>query len=208
MNLVFDFGVVLFNWQPVKLVASTFPDQASTDEKAQQLVHLIFGHEDWHSFDRGTLELDDVVLRTSVRLKLPHAPLLRLVSGIGDHLTPVEESVAVVKALQQRRRQSEDLRLYFLSNMPMPYARVLETRHEFLTEFDGGVFSGDVKLIKPEPAIYALLESRYGLVPDRTVFIDDLKTNVDVARSRGWHGIHFESSAQMASDLRRYGYDM
>lgn len=202
MNLVFDFGVVLFNWQPVKLVAFTFPEQAQTDEKARQLAHLIFGHEDWHAFDRGTLEVDEVVRRTSIRLSLPHAPLMGLVSGIGDRLTPVEDSVAVVKGLLQRRRQSDDLRLYFLSNMPVPYARTLEQRHEFLKDFDGGVFSGDVKLIKPEPAIYAMLESRFGLVPHQTVFIDDLKANVAAARVRGWHAIHFESPAQMARDLK------
>ena len=70
----------------------------------------------------------------------------------------------------------------------------------------GGIFSGDVKLIKPDPAIFALMESRYSLVPQNTVFIDDLKANVAVARSRGWHGIHFESSAQMAADLKALGY--
>jgi len=206
MNLVFDFGVVLFNWQPAQLVASTFPDLVPTDDKARHLAHAIFGHEDWHSFDRGTVSLDEVVQRTSLRLNLPHAALHGLVSGIADHLTPVEASVAVVKRLQQRRRQQDDLRLYFLSNMPSPFARTLEQRHGFLKDFDGGVFSGDAKLIKPEPGIYALLESRHALVPDCTVFIDDLKANVEVARSRGWHGIHFESPAQMAEDLKTFGY--
>ena len=96
--------------------------------------------------------------------------------------------------------------MYFLSNMPMPYARVLEQRHAFLKNFDGGIFSGDVKLIKPDPAIYELLESRYLLDPGHTLFIDDLKSNVEAAKKRGWHGIHFESTAQMESDLKSYDF--
>lgn len=206
MNLVFDFGVVLFNWQPAQLVASTFPELTPTAEEARHLAHAIFGHEDWHSFDRGTVEIDDVVQRTSLRLNLPHAALHGLVAHIGERLTPVEETVSVLNRLTHRRSQQDDLRLYFLSNMPMPYARVLEQRHAFLKNFDGGIFSGDVKLIKPDPAIYELLESRYVLDPGRTLFIDDLKSNVEVAKKRGWHGIHFESAAQMELDLKSYDF--
>jgi FMN phosphatase YigB (HAD superfamily) len=33
------------------------------------------------------------------------------------------------------------------------YARVLEREFAFVRQFDGGVFSGDVGHIKPEPAI-------------------------------------------------------
>ena len=58
--------------------------------------------------------------------------------------------------------------------MPAPYARTLERLHDFLGDFDGGIFSGDVLLIKPEPAIYQLLQTRYALEPAKTVFIDDL----------------------------------
>ena len=91
--------------------------------------------------------------------------------------------------------------LYYLSNMPGPYARSLESQHSFLRCFDGGVFSGDVHRIKPEPEIYALLESRYALQPDQIVFIDDLKHNVEAATERGWQGIQFESAAQVQAQL-------
>ena len=46
-------------------------------------------------------------------------------------------------------------RLYFLSNMPEPYAEHLEATHDFLGLFSGGVFSARVGLCKPEPAIFA-----------------------------------------------------
>lgn len=206
MNIVFDFGVVLFTWQPAKLLMQAFPQRAETQEAAAHLAYEVFGHPDWHDFDRGVLAMDEVVRRTSQRLDLPLQDLAQLVRGIGDYLTPVHESVAVLKQLHARRLAGDGITgLYYLSNMPVLYARVLEERHAFLQWFDGGIFSGDVKHIKPDPAIYQLLQSRYALQPAQTLFIDDLKKNVDVARTLGWQGIHFESPAQLASELLASG---
>ncbi len=107
----------------------------------------------------------------------------------------------LLAGLRERRETRGDVRLYFLSNMPAPYARVLEERHPFIGWFDGGIFSGDVNLIKPEPAIYSLLAARHGLEPARTVFIDDMHANVQAARELGWQGIHFESPPQLSHAL-------
>jgi len=81
--------------------------------------------------------------------------------------------------------------------MPAPCARILEQRHPFLQWFDGGMFSADVKTIKPQPEIFRMLESRYALASARTVFIDDLPANVGAARVHGWHASHFESATQL-----------
>lgn len=201
MNIVFDFGVVLFDWQPAQFLATDLPEFAHTPQAAGQLAQALFGHADWHAFDRGTLTMDEVVQRSAQRLALPHARLEQLVQRIGELLTPVAATVEVLDQLVQRREQDGELKLYFLSNMPVPYARELEQRHAFLQCFDGGIFSGDVQLIKPEPAIYALLESRYELDPAETLFIDDLKSNVLAAQGRGWQGLHFESPAQLGAAL-------
>ena len=113
----------------------------------------------------------------------------------------VADTLALLGRLRERRERQQDLRLYYLSNMPEPYARVLEQRHDFLQWFDGGMFSADVKMIKPQPDIFALLQSRYALAPAHTVFIDDLPANVDAARTHGWHAIHFESASQLEPQL-------
>jgi putative hydrolase of the HAD superfamily len=201
MNLVFDFGAVLFAWQPAQLAATYFPDLAATPQTAQRLAHAIFSHADWHSFDRGTMTLDDVVQRTAQRLALPHAALNNLVSEIGERLRPMDESVSLLAELAQRRQLRGDVLLYFLSNMPTPFARALEQKHLFLQWFDGGIFSGDVQHVKPELAIYQLLQERYALEPKRTLLIDDLKDNVDAACGLGWRGIEFVSAQQLRRSL-------
>lgn len=201
VNIVFDFGAVLFSWRPDLLLAEQFPHRAATPQAAQSLARDIFHHDDWQSFDRGTLALEHVAERTARRTELPVQDLWDFMSGIGERLAPMPDSVALLGELRERRDRKGDLGLYFLSNMPAPFARVLECRHDFLTWFDGGVFSGDVQLIKPDPAIYALLETRYALDPAQTVFVDDLLANVTAARARGWRGVHFESAEQAAPQL-------
>jgi putative hydrolase of the HAD superfamily len=201
MNVVFDFGAVLFAWQPARLVADYFPDQTATPAAAMLLAQSIFGHDDWHAFDRGGLALDAVVARTAQRLALPAVPLEALITGIGDGLQPIDATLDVLAALSRRRQARGDVRLYYLSNMPVPYARTLERKHAFLQWFDGGIFSGDVLRCKPDPAIYEMLQARHALVPTQTVFIDDLQANVDAASGLGWRGVHFLSAAQLRQSL-------
>lgn len=200
MNYVFDFGAVLVTWQPLNLLAECFPQQADSPAHAGHLAHAVFGHADWQDYDRGTLDMETVIARTSTRLGLDAARFGALVRGIGQRLVPLHDSIAWLAALRARRDAGEPVRLYFLSNMPVDYARALERDHAFVGWFDGGIFSGDVGVIKPEPAIYQALQQRYGLVPQQTVFFDDLLGNVQAARALGWHAVHFHNAAQAQAD--------
>lgn len=206
MNIVFDFGAVLFTWRPAELLRHHFPERAASAPQAADLAQAVFAHADWHQFDRGVLSMDAVETRTAARLGLAHGALTRLMESIPDHLAPMQETLALLAQLRTlREQQAQAPRLYFLSNMPAPYARALVQRHTFLQCFDGGVFSSEVQLVKPEPEIYALLESRYALAPARTIFIDDNAANVQAAQARGWQGIQFESAQQAQAQLARYG---
>ncbi len=203
MNVVFDFGAVLFTWRPVEIVANAFPERAATPAEATQLAQAIFSHEDWQDYDRGLLEMEVVVQRLSGRLALDHAAVQTLVQNIGACLVPIAATVTVLQSLQARKQMGEGITgLYFLSNMPRPYARELEQAHTFLQHFDGGIFSGDVRLSKPDPAIYQMLQSRYGLQPENTLFIDDLHANVQAAQDLGWQGIHLTDPHSLADTLR------
>lgn len=201
MNFVFDFGAVLFTWKPADLMAQCFPERAGTPHAAGELAHAMFAHADWNGFDQGTLAMDPLIARTSERLGLDATVLRELVEHIGERLTPIPETVALLEQLHALRAQQPDLRLYYLSNMPQPYARELERRHAFLQWFDGGIFSSDVLHIKPSPVIYQLLQSRYALEPTQTLFVDDLLANVLAARAQGWHAVQFESAGQLQTHI-------
>ena len=203
MNIVFDFGAVLFDWQPARLAAQHFPERAATPAQARQLARDLFGHADWQGFDCGTVSLDAVVTRTARRLDLPAARLHDALAPIGEELAPIACNVELLAGLRERRDRQADIKLYFLSNMPEPFARALEQRHDFLQWFDGGIFSGDVKLGKPDPVIFKLLASRYGMASaDNTLFIDDSLVNVRAAGALGWQTIHCEAPERLRDQLK------
>jgi len=203
MNIVFDFGAVLFDWRPAERVRQRLQPWAATTEQADALAKAIFAHDDWQAFDRGLLSLDQVVERTAGRLGLPHERVHGLMAPIGEELQPIAPNVALLHGLAQRRAGQADLRLFFLSNMPAPFARTLEQRHDFLKVFDGGLFSADVRMGKPDPAIFQHLASQYALLPHRTWFIDDHRANVDAALALGWQGLHLSEPEALASLLSR-----
>jgi putative hydrolase of the HAD superfamily len=189
MNIVFDFGAVLLDWRPAQVVRDHFPNQVSSDEDAARLGQTIFGHPDWQAFDAGLLSTADIVSRTQARVALPREALAHMIErSIPERLTPILSSVDVLSRLRAPRDAGQ-CKLFFLSNMPAPYARVLESLHDFIGWFDDGVFSGDVKLAKPDPAIYALCDERFGLEGD-TLFIDDHAANIAAAQMHGWQTIH------------------
>ena len=204
MNVVFDLGAVLIGWEPATLLRTHFPERASTPEAAGALAKAFFHHDDWLAFDCGIRTIDDVVARTSERLSLPRERMAQMLTTLGDELQPIAESVEVLEKLHGRRAEPSGLRLFYLSNMPFPYARALERRMAFFGLFDGGIFSADVKLIKPNSDIYQLLAWRHDLRAEQILFIDDTAANVEAARALGWHAIHCTSPKTLGRQIERY----
>ncbi|VWX58112.1 putative hydrolase of the HAD superfamily [Burkholderiales bacterium 8X] len=204
MNIVFDLGAVVFTWEPVALVRQHFAHHAPTAEAAHALASQMFHHEDWAGFDRGTHSLDEAIGRMALRLSLPAERLDDVLAPMGERLAPIDSSVELLDTLRRRRDAGAPLKLYYLSNMPSPYARALEERHRMFDWFDGGIFSGDVRMIKPQPEIYQLLADRHSLVAGKTVFIDDTLVNVEAARALGWHAIHCTAPSRLAAELDDY----
>jgi HAD superfamily hydrolase (TIGR01509 family) len=67
------------------------------------------------------------------------------------------------------------------------------------------VISCRVRLIKPEPAIYAYLLAQYGLEASHTVLIDDTVVNLEAAAQLGIRTIQFENPRQCARELQALG---
>ena len=207
-SVVFDFGGVLFNWRPADLLRSLFPQHAPDADAAQALVKRIFQgltlDADWTAFDQGRIEPEPLAQQIAVRTGMTVAEVTQLIGAIPDHLAPKPDTVELLGQLHD-----VGVSLYFLSNMPAPYARELEARHAFLGYFKTGVFSGDVGLSKPDPQIYALAAQRTGKPASQLIFLDDLAENIDVAVANGWGGgVVFKNANQAARELRALGIDV
>ena len=204
-TVVFDFGAVLFRWQPVPLLRGCVPELAADDDQARRLAARVFESftpdSDWARFDLGLIAEDELSARIAARIGAPPAAVRRMVDAMPDHLHPRPDSVALLRRLQRGGH-----RLFYLSNMPAPYASHLERCHDFVAEFADGIFSGRVGLIKPDAAIFVLAEARFALDPQHTLFIDDHPANVQAAAGRGWQGLRFVDAAQCEQDLRAGGW--
>ena len=202
-DFVFDFGGVVFDWNPAAIVRSHFGGDWHGFESPEALGRAIFSNGDWLAFDRGERTLPEVVEQTSQRLAIAQPTMHALLAPIGEQLQPIPSTVALLESLRKRRQAGECIRLLYLSNMPAPFARALEQRHAFIDWFDGGIFSADVLLAKPQAPIYALLAQRYGLQAGSTLFIDDHAPNLVEATARGWQTLHLTDPAQLSTHLTK-----
>lgn len=203
MRIVFDFAGVLFHWHPRQLLRRTLPRQAVDDASAARLERDIFqGYGgDWADFDRGQVEVLDLVRRIAARTGLPPDAVRAVVEAVPAELQPVPSTVALLRHLHAQGR-----RLHFLSNMPGPYADHLERSHDFIGCFESGVFSARVGQIKPEPSIFATAARCFGAEPDELLFIDDVPDNVLAAQRAGWTALHFVGAADCEARLRAGGW--
>lgn len=201
-HVVFDFGGVVFQWRPKELLKRTLPHRAVDEAAAQQLVADFFQNYegDWGRFDRGTIEVPELAPLIAQRLGFELGEVQAVIDAVPGELEVQKETVDLLHRLHDKGH-----RLYFLSNMPEPYAVHLESSHEFFSRFTDGVFSSRVKLIKPEPEIFELATKRFGIEPSQTVFIDDVAKNVEIARAHGWHAIQFITAQQVEADLEAIG---
>jgi putative hydrolase of the HAD superfamily len=201
-HVVFDFGGVVFQWRPSELLKRTLPHRAVDEAAAQRLVLDFFQNYegDWGRFDRGTIEVPELAPLIAERLGFELGEVQAVIDAVPGELEAQRETVDLLHRLHDAGH-----RLYFLSNMPEPYAVHLESSHAFFSRFTDGVFSSRVKLIKPEPEIFELATKRFGIEPSQTVFIDDVAKNVEIARAHGWHAIQFITAAQVEAELTALG---
>jgi putative hydrolase of the HAD superfamily len=198
MNIVFDFGGVLFRWQPHEFLARLIPHRTRTGAETQALIAEFFEGfaGDWGEFDRGMIEPGPLADRIVARTGLALADVRGVIDAIPHELEPLRDTVALL-----HRLHGVGHALYYLSNMPAPYADHLEANHEFLGLFRAGVFSARVNLIKPDPAIFAHATQAFGIDPASTLFIDDVAHNVAAARAAGWQALQFRDAAGCEAEL-------
>ena len=82
-----------------------------------------------------------------------------------------------------------------LSNAPLSLHAELRDRFHIAGLFHVIVASAVIRVMKPDPRAYGAALEALGLRADETVFIDDLRPNIDAARRLGMHVIHFDSYA-------------
>jgi putative hydrolase of the HAD superfamily len=92
-----------------------------------------------------------------------------------------------------------------LSNMSRTVGDYLRRNSKWLELFDHLCFSGELKMMKPDAAIYHSCLGSLGVPAEQSLFIDDREVNIKAARALGMHGIVFGSIEQLQKDLEPFG---
>jgi putative hydrolase of the HAD superfamily len=88
-----------------------------------------------------------------------------------------------------------------LSNMHPAMISHLRENFDWLDLFDFKTFSAEVRLIKPDAAIYEHTLRGLGVKPEETLFVDDREINVQAARELGIRAVRFQSIEQLREEL-------
>ena len=93
-----------------------------------------------------------------------------------------------------------------LSNMPRDLVTHIRTNCKWMENFTFKTLSAEVRLIKPDPAIYEHTLHGLGVSAAEALFVDDREINVRAADALGMHAIQFRSIAGFKCDLEALGF--
>jgi putative hydrolase of the HAD superfamily len=94
-----------------------------------------------------------------------------------------------------------------LSNMGDNVLDNMKRTFDWLPRFDVLVWSYQLHMAKPDPAIYHYVLNELGTQPEETLFIDDRLVNVEAAQALGMPAIEFTTVERLRADLIAQGYD-
>ena len=180
-KFLFDLGNVFFDWNPERILKPIFND----DER----MNFFFNNISFPLLDTRcdagiTIEVavNDAIKKFpefEKEIKLYYPNHGNMVGGF------FQKTVDVFYKIKELNYPC-----FVLSNWSAETYEGMEETYPFLKDFDGKIISGRDFLIKPDPAIYELAISRFDLIPQETLFIDDRLDNIEAAQKLNFQIIH------------------
>jgi 2-haloacid dehalogenase len=194
---VFDVGNVLYGWDPDSFLVRQIAD----DEARLRFIEDtdLYG---WHETLDGGRPFAEAAAELTEKFPA-YADLISAWSErFGETISgPVPGVHAIVDELHAR-----GVPLYAITNFSADFWPPFVARErDFFARFEDIVVSGEVKLLKPDPAIYFLALRRFGLRPDEALFVDDRAINVEGARAVGMAAHLFVDAADLRQRLEAEG---
>ena len=151
------------------------------------------------AFDKGAVTPAGFLERvtSAVGADMPYAEFFAIYNDIFTPVLPVIDVLARVKAAGYKT--------LLLSNTDPERFGFVRRRFPEILFFDGYVLSYELKLLKPDPAIYLAAARLAGADPSECVFIDDMEENVRGAVGTGLAGILYRPETDLVAALAGLG---
>ena len=196
-NIIFDLGGVVVDFNPREFLLERFYNE----EIEHMVFDLTFGSEEWTLLDAGQLSRAEGNARILEKARAEGCAF-EVQSVLDDWARMLKTRRKTVEVIKRLKKMG--FSIYYLSNIPQDVIDEIRQR-DFWPLFDGGIASCEVKLTKPDPAIYKLLLERCQLIPSETIFVDDSKPNTTAAFDLGITGIHYKGSSSFIRALNTCG---
>ena len=191
-NIIFDFGNVLVRWEPEKIYAEHFGDEA----KAWWFLRHV-ADNDWRlRIDAGESQ-DACIAEQQARYPEYRQALALYRDRWRDMLTG--EMPGMRDIIVELRKKGHEI--YGLTNWSMETFPEAREHFPILQMIDRYVVSGAEHLVKPDPRLFQVLLDRYGLRAEECTFVDDNPVNVEAARRMGMRGIQFVGAEKLRKEL-------
>jgi len=195
--VVFDVGNVLYGWDPDSFLVRQIAD----DEARLRFVEDadVYG---WHE----TLDGGRPYAEAAAEFSEKFPEYARVIAAWSDHFGetitgPVPGTHELVAELDAR-----GVPLFAITNFSADFWPPFQEKEQaFFSRFQGIVVSGQVKLLKPDPAIYFLALDRFGLRPADALFVDDREINVEGALAVGMQAHLFTGAEDLRARLEEEG---
>jgi putative hydrolase of the HAD superfamily len=195
-NVIFDMGMVLVNFRWREYMEDLGFDKPLIEELGEKMVMSDF----WHDMDRGVRDEDEAPDYFKSVMPQYAKEIDLFWANIADIVTEFDYAAPLIRKLHEA-----GYRVYLLSNYPAKLADLHWSTFSFIRDVDGMVISAKEHLVKPDRKIYELLISRFHLVPEECIFLDDLEKNIAAAQEVGMKGIVFQSYEQALAELEQAG---
>lgn len=175
-NVVFDLGSVLVDCTFEKRLYS---DSSIPDQYALEIMKAWIVNNDYteRCTEDEYIHLVCQRLRPELHKYIPD--MLRIMN---DATTPYPETKDVINLLKEK-----GYGVYYLSNWNSWTAERFKQNgiFSFLEDTNGGLFSYECGLMKPDHKIYETFLKKFDLDPSTCIFLDDKEENVKAARECG-----------------------
>ncbi|NHJ19784.1 MAG: HAD family phosphatase [Candidatus Lokiarchaeota archaeon] len=195
-NIIFDLGNVLLKFQPSEFLLR-FTNDA---EYINEFIAKIFRSSVWVELDRGTISLENAEKTFIAKYPGEEAFLRLFFEHWMEMLIPIEENMKIVKELRDI-----GFKIFVLSNFIKETYVYIEKKYDIFHLFDGQIISGFEKAIKPEKKLYLILLNRYHLIPEESLFIDDVLFYLKPAKKLGMKTIWNKPETNLREELRKSG---
>lgn len=192
--IIFDFGGVLLEWDPRNLYQRYFPNQPQAMENFLSEIDFFTWNaqqDKGRTFAEGNAEL---IAQFPQHANLIQAYFENYEESI---VGAIEGTVNILQTLKEK-----DYPLFGLSNWSAETYPRAQHMYPFFDWFDDIILSGDVKLNKPDHAIFNLLLNKIGYIAPECLLIDDSQPNIDTAIELGFATVHFTSAEQLQTELQ------